>query len=163
MVEEVHDPVGSALPVPGASQSRNLEHEGLIASLARARARLSFMHDSFGVGSEDNEDLMYRFWHQSLKAYRMQEVTLQVSDALRDVVGRDLDVMYESMVSEGTGRIFTLSDNDDWVAALSPVVSAYMHSLHLLSLAVRYSGQLDAAPQVLPEGWATLLHLYRLR
>lgn len=148
-----------ATPPPEALE----EHQRLLERLRDHSPTLTALLEEAGDESEDGEDLIYRFWHQSLKVYGLQQLTLRIHAALRSVSGKPLESMYERLVKEGTGRTFTLSDNDAWLEATGPIVTAYLHSVHLLKLAARYSRQDDPIPPLLPSGWATLAHLYRIR
>jgi hypothetical protein len=140
-------------------------HRQLLRNLTENLAELERLLGRVSDDSEDGEDLLYRFWHQSFKVYGLQQHTLTITDALAELAptGTQLNGWYHQIVTEGTGHTFTLASNDDWLRATRPIVEAYLHALSLLRLAVRYGRQLDQVPHVLPSGWATLLHLYGIR
>ena len=111
------------------------------------------------------EDLIYRFWHQSFKVYLLQELTEQIVDVLRSVAppGTDLHPWFLDIVATGTGRRFELSHNADWTGHTRPIVEAFFHARFMLEMVVRYGRDLDAAPMLLPSGWAAVLELYGVR
>jgi hypothetical protein len=162
-------PAGHGVAQPAGTDERTAPdrepHQRLLDALRQHRDTLAELLDTVSDQSEDGEDLLYRFWHQSLKVYRLQELTVAIHDALAAAApdGAPLDDRYRQIVAEGTGHHFTLDANDRWLSATRPIVEAYLHSVHLLRLAVRYATELERAPQMLPSGWATLLHLYSIR
>jgi hypothetical protein len=44
-----------------------------------------------------------------------------------------------------------------------PILEAYQHAKYFLEMAVKYGSQLERPPNLLPSGWAAVLHLYGLR
>lgn len=115
--------------------------------------------------SGQSEDLVYRFWHQSLKVYALQQCTERIIVALEGLapVGCELHPWLTTIVGEGTGKTFSLDHNDDWLTHTRPILEAFFHAEHMLRMAVRYGRELAAAPTLLPSGWASLLTLYGIR
>ena len=110
------------------------------------------------------ENLVYRFYHQSFKVYRIQDFTAEVTDKLRSLApGRPLNSWFEQILKEGTGSEFTLADNEDWLAVTRPMLEAFFHARYFLEMAAKYGRELESPPNVLPCGWAALLYLYNLR
>jgi hypothetical protein len=70
---------------------------------------------------------------------------------------------FRSIVSEGTGKVFTDADNRHWLVVTRPIVEAFFHARYFLEMACRYGRTLPYAPSTLPSGWAALLCLYGLR
>lgn len=66
-------------------------------------------------------------------------------------------------MANGTGKKFDVSHNADWHRHAGPIVEAYHHCRYFLSMAVKHGETLDAPPEILPSGWAAILHLYGLR
>lgn len=111
------------------------------------------------------EDLVYRFWHGSMKVYSLQAVTLQMYEnlvALTPSKG-SINPDFLNIVTLGTGKVFSMAANDDWVNVTKPIVDAFFHTKYMLSIAVKYGKILEEAPWTLPSGWAALLHLYSIR
>ena len=75
---------------------------------------------------------------------------------------RPLNHTFVDIVREGTGRTFTLADNERWREVTGPIVEAFLHARFFLEMAVRYA-TLDGPPSPLPSGYAALLYLYQLR
>jgi hypothetical protein len=129
-------------------------HEQLLENLKKYRPVLVDLLAEVDDTDSDGEDLLYRFWHQSLKVHGLQQLTLAITEALAALApaGTQLNDWYRQIVTEGTGHTFTLAANDDWLQATRPIVEAYLHALSLLRLAVRYGHQLDQVPHLLPAG-----------
>lgn len=107
------------------------------------------------------EDGVYRFYHQSFKAYRLQNSTEKIVSVLKSLVpGCELHPWFLQIVAEGTGRPFSSGDNDKWLAVTRPIAEAFFHARYFLDMACRY----HEAPtnQQCPSGWAALLNLYQL-
>jgi len=139
-------------------------HQALLsalkANLQELRSVIATVDDSW-VGV----DLVYRFWHQSLKVYALQTYTERMAKELRRLTpeGGTLHPWFESIVSEGTGHRFELSHNDDWLLRARPIVEAFWHARHMLHLAAECAESLTSPPTILPSEWATLLELYQIR
>ena len=109
-------------------------------------------------------DRLYRFWHQSFKVFRLQDVTEQIADVLRRAGGgRPLNPWFEQLVADGTGHVFHPEDNGRWYETTAPVVHSFLHVRHLLDVTVEAATTLEAPTPMLPSGWATVLCLYQLR
>ena len=74
-----------------------------------------------------------------------------------------LDGWFEGIVAEGTGRVFDMSHNDDWLRHTRPIVEAFFHARYFLEMACRYGKELEHPPTLVPSGWAAVLYLYGLR
>lgn len=111
------------------------------------------------------EDLVYRFWHQSFKVYAIQGLTIRIAAALEAVAPErcDMDEQFRRIIEEGTGKTFELEHNGRWLTETRPMLEAFWHADFMLRMAVRYGQELDQPPNRLPSGWAALLHLYGIR
>ena len=112
------------------------------------------------------EDLIYRFYHQSLKVYWLQDQTTKIVDALRGVAPRDsqLSPYFEEIVSAGaSGKAFEVSHNKDWTTHTRPIVEAFFHAQYFLEMVVKYGQELSRPQELLPSGWAAVLELYGIR
>lgn len=109
------------------------------------------------------EDGFYRFYHGSFKAYGIQTTTDQAVKLLRQLLPeRELNLSFEQIIREGTGKEFTLEHNKDWDRHTRPMLEAFAHAKFMIEMAVRYA-DLPDPPQPMPSGWAALLYLYDLR
>lgn len=121
------------------------------------------------INGPDNrcfEDCIYRAYHNSAKVFeRSQSSTQLMVAALAGISpeGQPFCEYFKKIIATGTGQVVTLADNDRWPERTRPLIEAYLHAHHLLKLAVKYAQTLDAPPQSLPYGWATLLCLYGIR
>jgi hypothetical protein len=110
------------------------------------------------------EDLMYRYYHESFKAYAVQSYTLRIRDALRLVMpGLALNDRFQRFLARGTGLTWEASHNPRWDEVVPPMLEAFLHAKYFLEMAVLFGKGLDFAPLWLPHGWAGLLYLYNLR
>ncbi|MEX0776718.1 MAG: hypothetical protein WD042_13525 [Phycisphaeraceae bacterium] len=136
----------------------------LLANTKRECERLAKLleevngHWSYGDG-------LYRFYHQSFKVYYLQEHAQQIVAALRAIAPENQPFCgyFEQLLSEGTGRTFTQEANANWLRQTAPIVQAFFHARYFLEVAVKYARELEAAPQMMPSGFAALLCLYDIR
>ena len=112
-----------------------------------------------------SEDLVYRFWHYSMKVYQLQEVTIEMNTVLKKLTPQSgaINPWFSEIVSTGTGKTFSLSVNDNWLENTKPIVDAFFHVKYMLTMAAKYGGELKSPPNILPSGWAALLELYCIR
>ena len=110
------------------------------------------------------EDGFYRFYHQSFKVYGLQGTTKEMVSVLADLMpDRRLNDWFQRIFDEGTGKEFAPEHNRRWLEETRPIVEAFFHARTMLEFAVRYGGELDCPPKLLPSGWAALLYLFNLR
>jgi hypothetical protein len=110
------------------------------------------------------DDGVYRFYHQSFEAYLIQTLTLRVVDALQALApNRPLNRWFTQIVSEGSRKTFRFEDNQRWLEVTRPIIEAFFHARHLLTVAVQSARELQEPPALLPTKWATVLYLYDLR
>jgi hypothetical protein len=110
------------------------------------------------------EDGIYRMYHQSFKVYYLQELTEEMVKAFRNVLpGVELNKNFLEIINDGTGKVFEMSHNMDWLKHTRPIVEAFMHAKHMLEMMVKYGNELEIAPNSLPSGWASVLYLYNSR
>lgn len=113
----------------------------------------------------DYEDLVYRYYHQSLKVYSIQEYTVKIVKALKDLAptGATFNSRIEAIIAEGTGWKFKSCHNKRWDSYTRPMLEAYFHARFFLEMAVKFGEELKKAPNYLPSGWAALLYFYNMR
>ncbi len=128
------------------------------------------------------EDKVYRFYHQSYKVFRLQDLTVQIVDALKSLAPKGLvntwtrmieektgepapplNPVFLQIVGEGTGKEFKMRDNDNWLEVTRPILESYFHAKYFLEMIVEYGEELERPPACLPSGWATVLYLFHLR
>ena len=112
------------------------------------------------------EDLVYRFYHQSFKVYALQTETERIVAALRSLAPSEsrISPMFEEIYQAGvSGKQFEMKHNQQWTAHTRVFLEAFFHAKYFLEMAVKYGKELQAAPTMLPSGWAALLCLYDLR
>lgn len=107
------------------------------------------------------EDMIYRFYHHSFKVFRVQDATRDMVNALQDLLPeKPLNAQFMEIVKSGTGKSFTLAVNQNWMPETRPMVEAFFHAKYFLEMVVKYGKELEAAPNMLPSGWATVLYLF---
>jgi hypothetical protein len=114
--------------------------------------------------TDDWEDVVYRFYHQSFKVYRAQEYAAAIVAKLQELAPHlPLNAWFMEIVRAGTGREFTPGDNDQWTTVTRPMVEVFAHARFFLEMACKYGKELESPPDCMPSGWAALLYLYDLR
>jgi hypothetical protein len=109
------------------------------------------------------EDHFYRYYHGSYKVYRTQTTTDQAVKLLRQLLPeRELNLTFEQIIHEGTGKKFKLAHNKNWDKHTRPMLEAFAHAKFMIEMALRYAN-LTKLPQPMPSGYAALLYLYDLR
>lgn len=110
------------------------------------------------------EDGVYRFYHQSMKVFHLQSVTLKIVETLQALLPTvPLNPWFLEIVGQGTGKEFKQKDNEDWLVVTRPILEAFFHARFFLEMAVTYGKELAFPPRMLPSGWAALLYLFNLR
>jgi len=132
----------------------NIKHQ-----MPRLEELMSEVEGHWGI-----EDGFYRFYHQSFKVYPLQGTTLEIRDALQNILpGRELNKWFCKVVADGTSSEFDISHNQDWLQHTRPILEAFFHAHFFLKMAVKYGRELQSAPDTLPSGWAAVLYLFDLR
>ena len=146
--------------------------------LRNIQLRLHSLKELLGKLDEHwgGEDGIYRFYHHSFKVYALQGYTEKVVQEMRNCdprshgekkyysqVGREFAPLFEDIIKAGTGIKFHHDHNHDWTKHTRPIIEAFFHAHHVLTMMVKYGEELDDAPQMLPSGWATVLYMYGLR
>jgi hypothetical protein len=109
------------------------------------------------------EDHFYRYYHGSYKVYRTQTTTEQAVKLLRQLLPeRELNLTFEQIIREGTGKEFKLAHNKNRDKHTRPMLDAFAHAKFMIEMAARYAN-LTKLPQPMPSGYAALLYLYDLR
>lgn len=162
-LNEVHENLETEAPV---SLLPEAERHALEAELL---ASVHVQHDALKAlldASSDHwgfEDPVYRFYHQSFKAFWLQQQTDTIVRRLSCLLpDRPLHPWFLQIVRQGTGKEFTTADNNRWTLVTRPIVEAFFHARFFLEMAVRHAA-LEAPPRPLPSGYAALLYLYQLR
>ena len=114
--------------------------------------------------AELEEDLVYRFHHQSFKLYAIQPLTTSIVSALKGIQpGRPMASAFLDIIGSGTGVEFTPEHNRRWAVVTGPMLDAFWHARYFLRMAIKYGQLLEEPPRLLPSGWAALLELFQLR
>ena len=110
--------------------------------------------------------MVYRFYHQSFKVYRVQEMTMRMVDALMSLKpsSGEINLRFKEILDQGaSGIAFDMSHNKEWSRITRPMIEAFFHAKFFLEMAVKYGSALDKAPDIMPSGWAALLYFYNIR
>lgn len=93
------------------------------------------------------EDGFYRFYHQSFKVYHLQQLTEGICKALQSLFpDRPMNRWFTEILAQGTGNVFKMSHNKEWLRHTRPIVEAFSHAHYFLKLAVKYGRELERAP-----------------
>ncbi|MFC1482529.1 hypothetical protein ACFL51_01855 [Myxococcota bacterium] len=119
------------------------EIEDLLDRLREAKPELEQLPEEV----EDDENLVYRFYHHSFKVYALRARTERIRVALQEVQpDRQLDEWFLQILDEGTGHTWELEHNDRWLEVTRPIVEAFWHARYFLLQAVRYADVYESAP-----------------
>jgi hypothetical protein len=111
------------------------------------------------------EDGIYRFYHHSFKVYQLQDLTSKAVEVFKTIsqsTGSVLCEWFEQIVVSGTAVTWNSDHNKDRLLHTRPIVEAFLHTRYFLEMMTKY-GRMDAAPTMLPTGWAAVLELYNQR
>jgi len=134
----------------------------LLLRLKERKPQLQQMLEAMS-GRWTYEDHFYRYYHGSFKVYAVQGTTEKAVKLLRDLLPeRKLNMVFERIIHQGTGKQFELDHNEEWDRHTRPMLEAFAHAKFMVEMAVRYA-DLPSPPAPLPSGWAALLYLYDLR
>jgi hypothetical protein len=148
----LHDGADDRPEVVALRQSLKRDLPALSESLAECHQRLRAY-----------EDLVYRFYHGSLKVYSLQELTVTIVEQLRLLQPDcEIDTSFAQVVAEGTGVAFSREHNVRWLEITRPILEAFFHAKYFLEMVVRYGSKLEHPPSLKPSGWAALLCLFGL-
>ena len=113
---------------------------------------------------------IYRFYHYSFKVYRLQEMTQEICDLLKLIhpIDKKPDFcdIFQEIIDDGKVGEFKIEHNKNWSKHTRPIVEAFLHAKYMLEMAVYFGDKLKnekEAPNLLPQGWASLLELYNIR
>lgn len=112
------------------------------------------------------EDGIYRFYHSSFKVYQLQDYTsraVEIFMSIGQATGSVLCEWFEQIVAAGTAVTWNPDHNKDWLLHTRPIVEAFLHTKYFLEMMIKYGQEMDAAPTMLPTGWAAILELYNQR
>lgn len=111
------------------------------------------------------EDGVYRFYHQSMNVFYLQETTTRVLTAVRELAPHvELNKWFMEIVEQGTSKEFDPHrTNDHWTAETRPLLEAFYHARYFLEMVCKYGMIIREPPQTMPGGWPAILYLYNIR
>jgi len=142
---------------------KNEQHTELLQNIKNKFQDLAKLH--MKITDHFNEEYyMYRYYHHSFKAYYIQDSTKEIYDILASLApeGCSINKMAKEIVEKGINKSFKMDHNKNWNKHLLPMIQAFYHMKFFLEMTIKYSN-LEDAPEVLPMGWAALLHFYNIR
>ena len=108
-------------------------------------------------------DPIYRFYHHSFKVYKLQTQTILIMGLLRSLMpDRPINRTFDRVVAMGTGHVFSMDHNRDWLVRTLPITTAFFHARFFLEMAVRCA-RLERVESPLASDLAALLYLFDLR
>jgi hypothetical protein len=137
---------------------RSMLFSRLAEKAAEFRDLLEKMESHSGI-----ENDVYRFYHQSFKAYQAQDLTLEAVKLLQSLLPeRPLNEWFMQIVKEGTGKTFELSHNENWLPHTRPMLEALFHAHYFVRMACKY-GHAELRPGGMNYGQGAVLYLFDLR
>jgi hypothetical protein len=145
-------------------EDRRPESKKLLETIKAKLPEIKELLESVNDDMWGMEDMIYRFYHQSFKVFRIQEYTKKMV-ALIKIIGGDaqLNEWFEKIIEEGTNKEFSWASNDKWLEETRPLLEAFFHAKYFVEMMAKYGAELEVAPQMLPSGWASVLYLYSMR
>ena len=125
------------------------------------------LDDMWGV-----EDAVYRFYHHSFKVFYAKSLIKEAIALFIDIASeagfesseKALNDDFMTIVQSGLEKKFDVEKtNGNWLLETRPIIEAIFHVRYMLSMIASYGKTLDAAPKILPSGWASVLYLYNSR
>lgn len=114
------------------------------------------------------EDLIYRFYHESWKVYSIQDYTKSLYQLLEEISPHEKDKIrdpyFKEIMEDGAKGIgFQPEHNQSWAKTTRPFLEAFFHAKYFVKMAVKYGKEYEFAPRIMDSGWAALLELYGIR
>lgn len=111
------------------------------------------------------EDYVYRFYHDSFKVYPIQDLTEEIVSVLKSLAPKDIvfNGHFGEIYQEGTGKKFSSKHNQNWTHHTRPMVECLFHAKYFLEMTIKYGTKLEKVPVPLPSGWALTLYFFGLR
>ena len=148
-------------------KQKTKNHERLLQNIKdNLEEATSLANNIFYVGLGNYEDLVYRYYHHSFKVFRAQEYTKTIFDFLEKIkpTDKELNPLFANIIYKGINQNFDKElHNPAWEYYVEPIINAFLHSVHLLEMIIKYGNKLEEPPKTLPSGWATLLVVYQIR
>jgi hypothetical protein len=78
-----------------------------------------------------------------------------------------LNKTFLAIIAQGTGHVFNLEHNEDWLLRGRPMLEAFFHARYMLEMVIKH-GESRMNPKkddslFVESGWAAVLYLYNLR
>ncbi len=114
---------------------------------------------------EAEEDFVYRFYHQSFKVFNFNDYIVTAKELFLKCAPDPvtLNKPFLNIVDEALEKKFNDETNKNWEEETRPILEAFWHCKYFLEQMEQYGNELDECPQILPSGWAAVLHLYNLK
>jgi translation initiation factor 2 alpha subunit (eIF-2alpha) len=95
--------------------------------------------------------MVYRYYHQSFKVFRVQAETKKIYVALESISPHEPkeipnDWFNNLMMQGAAGEVFKLEHNQKWEETCRPMIEAFFHAKYFLEMAVKYGKKYDEAP-----------------
>ncbi len=110
-------------------------------------------------------DFVRRFW--SVRS-RSGALNSEIVGALRCLApDAELNKTFLAIIAQGTGHVFNLEHNEDWLLRGRPMLEAFFHARYMLEMVIKH-GESRMNPKkddslFVESGWAAVLYLYNLR
>ncbi len=146
--------------------SHELRHRRAADLLQNIKDHRSEIEAQFDRFKKAEPDLIYRFYHQSFKAFGMVDMIRDANKLFSDLAPEStfLNNWYVQITRTALTKRFEGSyTNQHWMETMLPVTQAFWQDKYFLEQMLIAADELDEAPQILPSGWAAVLYLYDLR
>lgn len=137
--------------------------------LENAKARIGDVERLAAAFERAEEDGVYRYYHQSFKVFGLQSLVRAALALLSELTPAEepLYHRFTAICREALAHEWRWNEmqavNANWQERARPVLEAFWHCGYFLRQLARYGRELEAAPEMLPDGWAAVLELYGQR
>jgi hypothetical protein len=133
--------------------------------LGRIKARLPLLEEWLAEikGPYEEEDGIYRFYHQSFKVFGRLQPHTESGFKLISEIGSPVNEWYQQIYQDGVRKETPEDMNEHWLKYARPILEAFWHTKYFIEMMVKYGRQLEFAPVSLPLGWAAIQALFGCR
>lgn len=157
--------------MPEKYRRRYEKHDVLLRNIKKRMPALEANLERANNIHMGEENMVYRFYHESFKVYNVQDRTKSMYLTLKMISphgkNKIRDPHYLRIVGDAKfDRKFRLEDNKDWDNVCRPFLEAFFHTKYFIEMALKYGKEFKgkrAPVTFVPYGWASLLELYGIR
>ncbi len=136
--------------------------EKLIISIKENIVDIKKLYNNF---CEAEVDGIYRFYHQSFKVYNLQNHINEANNLFKKLEpGSGVNLWFYQIILDGTQKGFEMSDNQNWLIVIRPILEAFFHCKYFLEQLIFVESNYDKPQEgFISSEYASFLCLFNLR